>query len=113
MCDIELVDAAKVRSVAAALPDGEMVLRLVETFRLLSDPTRLRIIFALNSAEMCVCDLAVLLGVSRSAVSHQLRMLRNLRLVKNRREGKIVYYTLRDHHVAGLIHLATEHVAEE
>ena len=94
LCDTDFVDIEKVRLVVEKLADAEDVQQLTETFKLLADPTRVKIIMALNTSEMCVCDLASLLGVSRSAVSHQLRLLRNRRLVKYRRYGKIAYYSL-------------------
>jgi len=111
-CDIVYVDETKVRSVAKKLADGGHLLQLADTFKLLGDPTRLKIIMALTEEELCVCDLASLLGVTRSAVSHQLRLLRNLRLVKFRRAGKIVYYSIDDEHISKLIKAGLEHVRE-
>jgi len=86
--------------------------RLVQLFKAMGDGTRLRIMRSLEQGEMCVCDLAMYLGVTESAVSHQLRLLRQLRLVANRREGPVLYYRLDDHHVGQLLHLALEHVRE-
>lgn len=86
--------------------------RLALTFKLLGDPTRLRIVMALTGGEMCVCDLAALTGVSESAVSHQLRRLKDLALVKNRREAQTLYYSLDDEHVSDLIHIGLEHLYE-
>lgn len=111
-CDIFYVDEAKVKAVEKRLTSNEYLFQLTETFKLLGDPTRLKIILALKEEELCVCDLATLLGVSRSAVSHQLRLLRSLRLVKLRREGKIAYYSLEDTHVSELLEVALEHVHE-
>ncbi len=85
---------------------------LVETFRALGDPTRVRILDALSRAELCVCDIAGLLDVSESAISHQLRLLRSLRLVKSRREGRHIFYTLDDHHIVKLFAAGLEHVEE-
>lgn len=85
-------------------------LRLAETFKALSDPTRLRIVSLLADAELCVCDLAAALGMSQSAVSHQLRTLRDLRLVRWRREGRQIFYTLDDEHVADLFRRGLDHV---
>jgi DNA-binding transcriptional ArsR family regulator len=82
---------------------------VVETFQALADPTRARILYALTRRSVCVRDLAILLGISESAVSHQLRLLRDRRLVKSRREGKVIYYTLDDHHVAALFREAEYH----
>jgi DNA-binding transcriptional ArsR family regulator len=87
--------------------------RLAETFRALSDPTRVRIVSLLANAELCVCDLAAALGMSQSAVSHQLRTLRNLRLVRWHREGQQIFYTLDDEHVADLYRRGLDHVAHE
>ncbi len=85
---------------------------LVETFKVLSDPTRLKIAITLTKAEMCVHDIAGATGISESAASHQLRILRSLRLVKHRREGKQIFYSLDDHHIEKLIRVATEHITE-
>ena len=85
---------------------------LVETFKVLSDPTRLKIAITLSKAEMCVHDIAGAAGISESAASHQLRILRSLRLVKHRRDGKQIFYSLDDHHIEKLIQVATEHIAE-
>jgi ArsR family transcriptional regulator len=111
-CDVFLVDKKKVRAVEKKLLANGHLFELTETFKLLGDPTRLKIILALNEEELCGCDLAVLLGVSRSAISHQLRLLKNLRLVKFRREGKIAYYSLDDPHISELIEAAMEHTRE-
>lgn len=91
---------------------GPEVDELAETFRVLGDPTRVRILDALAAAELCVCDLATLLGLSESAVSHQLRLLRTMRIVRSRREGRMVFYALDDHHVTGLFEQGLEHVEE-
>src|SRR5260370_3953711 len=96
--DAEAVEAAR----AAALPEAHLLL-LVETFQALADPTRARILYALIQRPLCVRDLAILAGVSASAVSHQLRFLRDRRLVKPRREGNIIYYAVHYHHSATLL----------
>jgi len=83
-----------------------------EVFRLLGDPGRLRIVQALAAEELCVCDLAAFLGASSSAVSHQLRLLKQARLVRNRREGKVVYYKLDDGHVTAMVVTALDHARE-
>ncbi|MGI6344232.1 MAG: ArsR/SmtB family transcription factor [Bacillota bacterium] len=93
----------------ALLPEEE-VDRLAAIFKALGDPTRVRIIQVLSSAELCVCDLAEVLGMSQSAISHQLRVLRNLHIVKNRREGKEVFYSLDDEHVLQLLRQALDHI---
>ena len=90
----------------------EAVVELADTFRVLGDPTRLRIAFALAHEELCVCDLATLLGASRSVVSHSLRALRHMGLVRYRKAGKIAYYTLDDAHIAVLLDEGFRHVEE-
>src|SRR5262245_34116745 len=85
---------------------------LAETFKVLGDATRVRLLDALSRAEVCVCDLAALLRLSESAVSHQLRLLRSLRLVKSRRDGRHIYYTLADQHIVKLFEQGLEHVQE-
>jgi DNA-binding transcriptional ArsR family regulator len=102
----------KIRSARKALGNPEHVLSLSETFKVLSDPTRLKIVLALAKEELCVFDIAELLGITESAVSHQLRLLKTLRLVKYRKNGKMVFYSLDDEHIEDLIRIATRHVAE-
>jgi ArsR family transcriptional regulator len=85
---------------------------LAETFRVLGDPTRVRILDALSSGELCVCDIASQVGISESAVSHQLRLLRGMRLIRPRRSGRLVYYTIDDHHILELLNQALTHVQE-
>ena len=86
--------------------------RLAETFRALGDPTRVRILDALSHDELCVCDVATLIGLSESAVSHQLRLLRNLRLVRARRDGRMMFYALDDQHIVTLFQQGLRHVDE-
>lgn len=111
-CEIEFVDARKVKRVERAMKSTDAVSLLAETFKILGDPTRVRIAFALSKEELCVCDLANLLKVSQSAVSHSLRTLRQMKLVKFRKEGKIAYYTLDDEHIAHLLDEGFRHVEE-
>ncbi len=103
--DGEAVEAAR----AAALSEAHLLL-LIETFQALADQTRVRILYALLQGPLCVRDLAILVGVSESGVSHQLRFLRDRRLVKPRRKGNIMYYTVDDHHVATLFKEADYHI---
>jgi len=86
---------------------------VADVFRLLGDPTRVRLVDALTHGERCVCDLATLVGMTESAVSHQLRLLRGARLVRVRRAGRMAFYSLDDHHVAGLVYDTRKHVEEE
>ena len=104
------IDAAAVQAAqTAALPEAHLLL-IVETFEALADPTRARILYALVQQRLCVRDLAILVGVSESGISHQLRFLRDRRLVKARREGNIIYYAVDDHHVAALFKEADYHI---
>jgi ArsR family transcriptional regulator len=105
-------DEAKVTAVRRALISPHSVAELAETFKVLGDPTRVRILDALSKAELCVCDIAALLGLTESAVSHQLRVLRNIRLVRARREGRMVFYTLDDQHITALFAQGLSHVEE-
>jgi ArsR family transcriptional regulator len=110
VCEVMYVDEPRVKAVEAQMPDGETVHEVTDIFKVLSDPTRAKIVFALSRAELCVCDIASLLGLSVSAVSHQLRLLRGLRLVKYRKEGRLAYYSLDDDHIARLLQDVVEHV---
>ncbi len=101
-----------IRSARKALVGEETILGLTETFKILSDPTRLQIVLAASKQELCVIDIAELLGITESAVSHQLRLLKTLRLVKQRKEGKLVFYTLDDEHIEDLIRVAARHISE-
>jgi ArsR family transcriptional regulator len=112
VCEVEYVDDLRVREARRQAKSPEAVSLFAETFKLLGDPTRVRIAHALSCNELCVCDLAMLLGVSQSAVSHSLRSLRQLRLVRYRREGKIAYYSLDDDHIRQLLEIGFEHVRE-
>ncbi len=111
-CEIEFIDEHKVKLVQRAMKPDRLVNALAETFKLLGDPTRIKIVFALSREELCVCDLANLLGVSQSAVSHSLRALRQMRLVRFRKEGKIAYYSLDDEHITHLLNEGFRHVEE-
>jgi DNA-binding transcriptional ArsR family regulator len=107
------VDDSRVRRVRRALVSPEHATVLAETFSLLGDPTRTRILHALSVDELCVSDLAHLLELSPSAVSHQLRLLRDRRLVAVRREGKRSYYRLQDEHIRTLVDMGMSHVVED
>lgn len=113
VCDIETVDQERLEETRSSTPTEEQHRVLADTFKVLSHPTRLKILDALARDEFCVCDLAALLGASVSAVSHQLRLLRVQRLVRSRREGKRIYYALDDAHVRQLYAAGLEHVLEE
>ncbi len=109
-CDLICLNHDKVMEILPDLLSEKTVTELAETFRLLGDPTRVRIIHALSLSELCVCDLANLLDISVSATSHQLRLLRNLRVVRFRKAGKIVYYSLDDQHIYSLLKAGVEHI---
>lgn len=111
-CEVIRIDLPRVRRLRAALVGADAVLGLTETFRALGDPTRVRILDVLSHGELCVCDLAAVLSLSQSAVSHQLRLLRSLRLVRARREGRMVFYALDDRHVVDLLQQGLRHVEE-
>lgn len=108
---VDYIDPKSVREAKAAVPGDRMIRALAETFAALSDPTRVRIIFALTEQELCVFDLARLLGLTGSAVSHQLRLLRGQRLVRYRKEGKVAYYSLDDDHIRNLMDECVKHVS--
>ncbi len=110
VCDDRIVHVDAVRAARAALPPVDKLAGVAALFGALADPTRIRIVAALSSRELCVCDLAAALGVSESAVSHQLRLLRARGLVRTRRDGRLVYYALDDDHVSGLYSAALDHV---
>ena len=108
---VVFIDAASARAARNSMPGDRMVRALAETFSALSDPTRVRIISALAGQELCVFDLARLLGLTGSAISHQLRLLRGQRLVKYRKEGKVAYYSLDDDHIRNLMEECIQHVS--
>jgi ArsR family transcriptional regulator len=106
------LDSRKVSALRKAMLGIPSVAALAETFKVLGDMTRVRILDALSRSELCVCDLAQLIGLSESAVSHQLRLLRGMRLVRARRDGRMVFYTLDDQHILRLFEQGMEHVEE-
>jgi DNA-binding transcriptional ArsR family regulator len=113
LCQEKVLHAENVEHALKNIPDSNILDSLIDIFKALSDPSRLKIVMALAACELCVCDLAALTGSSDSAVSHQLRILRNLKIVRYRREGKIVFYRLDDAHVESLISQSLEHVKEQ
>ena len=111
-CLVRMVHLDRVaRAREEAIPDQDLE-RLALVYKALGDPTRLRMVMALRRGEMCVCDLAALLNLSESATSHQIRRLKDLALVKSRRDGQILYYSLDDHHVEELIQVGQDHLRE-
>lgn len=110
VCECDTVHDDVVAEVRAKMPGEVVMYDLADFFKVLGDSTRVRIMWALDMREMCVCDLAALLGVTKSAVSHQLRSLKSARLVKYRRDGKNTFYSLDDQHVADIFEKALEHL---
>ncbi|BBD08978.1 ArsR/SmtB family transcription factor [Desulfovibrio ferrophilus] len=112
LCEVHGLHPESLGRVREKMPDDDTMLRLAEIFKALSDPTRARILYALTMEELCVCDLASLTGLSSSAISHQLRLLRANRLVRYRREGKMAFYSLDDDHVRHLLSEGLCHARE-
>lgn len=110
-CQERIIHEERIITAQQSLIDGLTATHLSETFQALADPSRVRLISALMNIELCVCDLAAVLGMSQSAVSHQLRSLRDLHLVKYRKEGRIVYYSLDDEHIRDLFQRGIEHIS--
>lgn len=111
-CDFIHAHEELVEKVRRELPGEDTLYDLTELFRIFGDSTRIRILYVLFESEMCVCDIAALLGMTQSAISHQLRVLRSSKLVKFRRDGKTLYYSLADEHVCRIISQGMEHVEE-
>lgn len=113
VCGASGIDDEKVAQALNHLISDDMADRLSETFKALSDPTRVKIVFSLLPGELCVCEISEVVGMSQSAVSHQLRKLKDLRLVKRRKSSKMVYYSLDDDHIIKLLTQGVDHVSEE
>ncbi|MNR78882.1 hypothetical protein D3C86_317450 [compost metagenome] len=111
-CETAYVHGETVAAIASQIPPQEAIHSMAETFKLLGDPTRLKLVHALSKGELCVCDLAAMLGVGSTAVSNHLRLLRSMRLVSYRREGKMAYYALADEHITRLLAECLDHVQE-
>ena len=111
-CDCEVIHEDAVARARDAQVSEEEIGRLAALLKLFGDPTRLRLLQALRPGELCVCDLAALLGLTKSAVSHQLKLLRMADLVRYRREGQVLWYSLADEHVSALLDLGFEHINE-
>ncbi len=111
-CECLLIHQDAVEAVRATLPPDETLSDLADLFKLFGDATRIKILYLLLEKELCVCDIAALLNMTQSAISHQLKTLKHSKLVKFRREGKVVFYTLADNHVKGIIAKGMEHLDE-
>lgn len=112
-CDCDKVHDEIVAESRKTMPEDENIFRLADFMSMFSDSSRIRILWALDGGELCVCDIAALLGMTKSAVSHQLRLLRDNDLVRNRRAGREIYYSLADSHVREIIEKAMEHINEK
>lgn len=113
LCDCDVIHEDVVNAVKKKMPDENELYDLSDFFKILGDSTRAKIIWALDESEMCVCDLAVLLNMTKSAISHQLSSLRQANLVKYRREGKNVFYSLADDHIKAIFEKGLEHIKEK
>ncbi len=111
-CSCEVVHEGAVAAAKAVLPPQARLAELGEFFKVLTDPTRLKVLYALGSGELCVCDLSATTGAAVSSVSHHLAALRRARLVKPRREGRVIFYSLADEHVQSIVAFAREHLSE-
>jgi ArsR family transcriptional regulator len=112
LCDVTAIHLDLVKDVAQRMPNQERVQSLAALFKAFGDGTRLSILWALCESEMCVCDICALLNLKQSAVSHQLNKLKTSRVIKNRREGKVVFYSLADDHVREMLAMGMEHISE-
>lgn len=111
-CSCTIIHEDVVKKVSTCMLDSEVIGKLSELLKVFGDATRIKILYALSCSEMCVCDLAACLGMTHSAISHQLRVLKAYNLVKARKQGKVVYYSLADSHVTALLNTGLEHVNE-
>ena len=111
-CDVTCVHNQIIEAVKEKMPAEELLNELADFYKVFGDATRIKILCVLLRSEMCVCDQAEMLGMTQSAISHQLRVLKQMKLVKNRREGKTVYYSLADGHIQNIISQGMEHIME-
>ncbi len=111
-CDVTCIHDDMIEKVRKLMPDEELLKDLADFYKVFGDATRIKILYVLLESEVCVCDLAELLGMTQSAISHQLRILKQMKLVKNRRDGKTVYYSLADGHIQSIISQGMEHIQE-
>lgn len=113
VCDVKIIHNEVVEKVNKLMPEDFDLYSVSEFFKMFADFTRSKILWALTASEMCVCDIAALLNMSHSAISHQLRLLKSARLVKNRKDGKVVYYSLDDSHIHTIMDVALNHIKEK
>lgn len=112
VCEINMIHEEVVNRVKSIIPEDGIIYDLAEFFKVFADSTRMKIIYALIEKELCVCDIAAIVGTTQSAISHQLRILKQSKLVKYRKEGKIVYYSLDDEHISQIVKKGREHIEE-
>lgn len=112
-CDCAVIHEDVIHAVRLKMPEEGNLFNLSELFKVFGDSTRIRILWALTEAEMCVCDITALLGMTQSAISHQLRVLKQARLVRHRKDGKIVYYSLDDEHIRQIFDQGLTHIKEQ
>ncbi|NLY04185.1 MAG: winged helix-turn-helix transcriptional regulator [Campylobacter sp.] len=112
ICEVNIIHKEIINKVAKKMPDDGSLDKLADFFKVFGDSTRVRILWALGENEMCVCDIAALLKMSQSSISHQLRVLKQNLLVKNRRDGKVVYYSLKDEHIRSIFEQGFIHINE-
>lgn len=111
-CEITVIHEEIIKNVIKTMPNDDRLERLADFFKVFSDSTRVKILWALSKNEMCVCDIAALLSMSSSSISHQLRVLKQGNFVKSRRDGKVVYYTLKDEHISSILNQSLIHINE-
>lgn len=112
VCECNAIHMDIIEKVRKVMPEEEQLYDLAELFKVFGDTTRVRILCALFESEMCVCDISTLLNMTQSSISHQLRVLKSAKLVKNRKEGKVVYYSLDDDHIKHIFEQGLEHISE-
>lgn len=112
ICEVNITHQEKVDEVKNKMPEDGLIYDLAELFKVFADSTRMKIIYALMENELCVCDIAAIVGTTQSAISHQLRILKQAKLVKYRKDGKVVYYSLDDEHISEIVKKGREHIEE-
>lgn len=112
LCEITIIHEDVVKKVKKTMPKDDEIYDLAEFFKVFADSTRMKMIYALMENELCVCDLANIVNTTQSAISHQLKILRQSKLVKFRKEGKVVYYSLDDEHISQIVKKGREHIEE-
>ena len=113
ICEVNIIHNETVNKIKNIIPEDEMIYDLAEFFKVFADSTRMKIIYALMEEELCVCDIATIVGTTQSAISHQLKILKVSKLVRSRRSGKTILYDLDDEHVKTIIAMGKEHIEEK